>query len=48
MPLQSSRSCHVVMFRRSNVAVSPGPTVIEPARSTGCGSRAFTTIGTDR
>ena len=42
MPLQSSRSCQVVMLRRSNVAVSPGPTVIEPARSSGCGSSART------
>ena len=48
MPLQSSRSCQLVMLRRSNVAVSPGPTVIDPARSSGCGSSAFTMIGTDR
>jgi len=48
MPAQSSRpSCQPVMFRRSNVAVSPGPTVSDPGRSSGCGLRATTPIGTD-
>ncbi len=35
------------MLRRSNVAVSPGPTVSEPGRSSGWGSRATTPMGTE-
>lgn len=48
MPAQSSRpSCHDVMLRRSNVVVSPGPTVTDPGRSSGWGFRATIPTGTD-
>ncbi len=45
---QSVRPCHVVIVLRSYVAVSPGPTTIAAARSSGCGARARMRIGTDR
>ncbi len=48
MPSQSSRSCHVVIWVRSKVAVSPGPTVSDAGCSSGCGSTGMTVIGTER